>query len=396
MLAFYHGQLSTFKASEDRSQCLHRFCYSRTPSGRGAELVKLLSSAQVRPLSLYLSSLIPHRWGHAATYLGRPSTLLIHGGKTSSGYSYASAPNTADLLSLDLSSSFDLSAPPWRIAPVGTAPSTSFHSLSSLGEDVGSSSTQLLFGGDETGVALPSFNDSSWLLSVNTPFSAAATATWADQPASWATEPLRRIRHTATSITSGANSRTYVYGGLRSDGAGLAYGELWQMDAEAESVATSAIWRLVTTTGTAPPATYDHSATWLNGALIVIGGVSVAGSTSSMNDLGTIWRFSPTSNAAGEWTAIPVEGTVPAVRRGHAAIALDGGRILIHGGATLDEATAYDDMAILTVTGTSASWSRITATGSGPAGRWGHSAIYVANTVLYAFGAHLQYACEHH
>jgi hypothetical protein len=269
----------------------------------------------------------------------------------------------------------------------------SFHTLTTLNGEAGDGTSQILFGGDETGIALPSYNDSSWLLAFDTPFSASSAPTWTDQPASWAAEPLRRIRHTATAVTNGATSKLWVYGGLRSDGAGIAYGDLWQMDASATNVASSAAWHLVLPTGTAPPATYDHTATWIDGALVVIGGVTVAGSTSSLNPLSTVWRFVPAADgsAAGEWTALAVSGDALMDRRGHVAVALDADRILIHGGTSLDATTAYADMAILSISATSASWQPVAASGTGPAARWGHSAALVAGKVVMAFGASLRW-----
>lgn len=82
-----------------------------------------------------------NRWGAAFTIVS--NTLYIHGGKTdpSNAYSYTSAPTTNDLFALDLSTSFALDAPPWRLlsgvdlpnSPQG--PALAWHTLTAYSED---------------------------------------------------------------------------------------------------------------------------------------------------------------------------------------------------------------------------------------------------------------------
>lgn len=80
-------------------------------------------------------------WGAAFTVVS--STLFIHGGKTdpSNQYSYNSAPTTNDLLTLDLSTSWALNAPPWLLLsgvdiPDGPqGPALSWHTITAYSED---------------------------------------------------------------------------------------------------------------------------------------------------------------------------------------------------------------------------------------------------------------------
>src|SRR5260370_33718643 len=60
-----------------------------------------------------------HRWGQA--YTTTSNKLIIHGGKVDpqNKYSYYSAPNTDELISLDLASSFAVANPPWQLLAGG-------------------------------------------------------------------------------------------------------------------------------------------------------------------------------------------------------------------------------------------------------------------------------------
>src|SRR5260370_2050170 len=82
-----------------------------------------------------------HRWGQA--YTTTSNKLIIHGGKVDpqNKYSYYSAPNTDELISLDLTSSFPVANPPWQLlaggylskSPVGS-PRIAFHTLTAFND----------------------------------------------------------------------------------------------------------------------------------------------------------------------------------------------------------------------------------------------------------------------
>jgi hypothetical protein len=81
------------------------------------------------------------RWGIAFTTMS--NKLYVHGGKTdpSNQYSYTSAPNTNDLLALDLSSSFSLDRTPWVLLSGADVPddlqgpALAFHTITAYSDD---------------------------------------------------------------------------------------------------------------------------------------------------------------------------------------------------------------------------------------------------------------------
>ncbi|KAH7886407.1 hypothetical protein F5I97DRAFT_1880096 [Phlebopus sp. FC_14] len=70
------------------------------------------------------------RWGQAAAVL--EDTLYVHGGMTDpyNTYSYTSAPEISDILSLNLSVSFSSASPPWQLLSADSSPALAWHTLS--------------------------------------------------------------------------------------------------------------------------------------------------------------------------------------------------------------------------------------------------------------------------
>ena len=341
-----------------------------------------------------------HRWGQASALLSHPPTLIVYGGKTASGYSYNSAPNTNDLLALDLTSNFSVSAPPWRLLssslPLNAAPAVSFHSLTTL-VDLGtlSVSTLLLFGGDDTAVPLPAGNDSFYAFSLPSPFSTSSAlppSFFSNDFAAAPSQPMRRIRHASVAVSDGTTVRQWILGGLKNDGSGIALAEFWLYS---YSLATkTASWTLLAGLANAPPALYDHTLTLLISggtvSLFVIGGVAPGISPTSLSALSTIYKFTPSSSASdgGAWSQMTAAGTLPKDRRAHVAVALDDHRILIHGGASGDLSNVYGDMAILDTTGGSTvTWSPVySPSGTAPAARYDHLAVWTGDSMLLSDG----------
>ena len=97
----------------------------------------------------------------------------------------------------------------------------------------------------------------------------------------------------------------------------------------------------------------------------------------------------PASPMAGEtWTAIPVTGTIPAVRDEHAAIYDPvNQRMVVYSGLDCSTGrTGLGDVQALSL-GSTATWSDITPTGNSPVGRYNHSGIYdPVNQRMVIFG----------
>ncbi|KAF8754213.1 Galactose oxidase, central domain [Rhizoctonia solani] len=258
------------------------------------------------------------RWGQAATILG--NTLYVHGGKVDpyNAYTYSSAPGTNDLLSLDLSSSFDV-RPTMGICQRfqrcfhKSRAVRRFHSLTAFDER-----SMLLFGGDGgPPMPLPSGSDSAWLLNISGP----NTPTWIKQPEGWASEPMRSIRHSAAS----SFGRVWIIGGEKSDGSNL------PVDG---NYVFHHLCRLLT-----------YSQSTMHRLFL-------------LDIPHTLW-FVDTSLPVPVWTTSNASGDVPTPRREFACTVLGDGRVFLHGGADATLQTVYSDAAILDVSRTPMRWSTI-------------------------------------
>ncbi|CAE6410443.1 unnamed protein product [Rhizoctonia solani] len=311
-----------------------------------AAVVQILQLAFQTPTAAYTPEA---RWGQASTILG--NTLYVHGGKTDpyNAYTYSSAPGTNDLLSLDLSSSFAISDPPWTyvsgssVSSTSQGPSVAFHSLTAFDER-----TMLLFGGDGgSSMSLPSTSNSAWLLNI----SGSSTPTWVEQPEGWASEPVRSIRHSA----AGSFGRVWIIGGEKADGSNLPVVGNFVFQPTVPSFD-------LLPTDNAPPILIGHAAVRLGANLmLVFGGYDLSSNT--MVNMSILW-FVDTSLPIPVWTTSTAVGDVPTPRR---------------------EFAFYSDAAILDVSQSPMRWSTINGFEQIGARR-NHMAVGIGSQVLIAFG----------
>ncbi|GAA95739.1 hypothetical protein E5Q_02396 [Mixia osmundae IAM 14324] len=347
------------------------------------------------------------RWGQATTLIG--SYLLVYGGRSGSGSAgLTGGKNTADLLALDLSDTFDLSNAPWQVYTPSDSTNTwddlSYASLANLP----SSGNALLFGGDDAAAALPTGNDSSRIISFSAPTALSqgasdiSIASFAD-----GLQPSRRIRPATTTLQHEQQDIVYLYGGLRDDGSGIGFAELWSMTATSSPFATT--WNSLSTAASTvwPPILSGHTLTAImlgnSPTLVLLGGqISTSyGAPSGLQTLAQVWLFNV---GLATWSSLNTTSTSPTARQGHVALAVpssiatniagasQGSSIWIHGGTNLVSTTAYADSALLTFSSdsTSASWTiprqskkRASMT---PSARFYHSAALVDTQVIVAFG----------
>jgi hypothetical protein len=330
------------------------------------------------------------RWGHAATYIPSPPTLLIQGGKTdeSSSFTYSSSPNSADLISLSLSSSFSTSFPPF-IPLTSSGPPYAWHTLSLLGQTEGLYSV-LSFGGDGGSTkAIQTLSDSAWLADVN-PIS--NSTQFSQQASGWGGQPMRSIWHSAASDSKGG--KVYITGGLKDDGSGGAFADVYAFDPSTKEF--SGLPSL-------PQATYHHSSVLLpNGTIVVICGVYTSAETGNpaLQPLTSLYSIDTTS-AASNWTTVALEGIIPTSRRGSTLVSSDdGSKVFLFGGADTFLSSVYGDSWALDLE--SRTWNQISQNGAGelvsnnrrvrgthllgPAGRFDHSAVAVGNGQIIIFG----------
>ena len=304
------------------------------------------------------------------------NTLYVHGGKldSSNQFSYNSAPNTNDLLALDLSSPFLLSNPPWRVVMGSDIPSSSqgpavsFHTLTAFSRD-----GILAFGGSG-GPPMPieTYPDSAWLLANLTDPSGPI---WFAQPSGWANEPMRRIYHAATAV----DGNVWITGGEKADGSSLGFNTTYQYVPAGPSSSDS-----FNPMASGIPDMIGHGSVLLaNGTLVLFGGYSP--SRYAMLPLSQLWMFDTTSPSSS-WTLVSVSGTIPSLRRNFAYALLDGSKVLIHGGSDASIQSAFSDGAILDL------GSRLWADASGISSMLGprhdHMAVGLGSQVMFAFGMH--------
>ncbi|KAG9105006.1 hypothetical protein FRC06_002927 [Ceratobasidium sp. 370] len=285
-------------------------------------------------------------------------------------YSYNSAPNTNDLISLDLSSTFSLSDVPWTYISGSSAPSSnqgptvSFHSLTPF-----NSTTMLLFGGDGgPNMVRPASPDSAWLLDMSSP----GAPVWVQKAQGWANEPVRTVHHSAV----GSFGRVWITGGEKADGSMLpANGHyVFQPWVPSFDQLSSSIM---------PPVVSGHASVLLpSGTLLVFGGYNP--STGAMADMGTIWMVD-TSQAVPVWSKVAATGAIPPARHSFACTTLGDGRVFIHGGADARTQVVYADAAILDPSQNPMQWTALSGFDQVGARR-DHLAVGVGSQVLIAFG----------
>ncbi|KAK0523176.1 hypothetical protein OC834_006000 [Tilletia horrida] len=310
------------------------------------------------------------RWGAAAAQLD--GLLLLHGGKASSnaGYTYSSAPDSSDLLILNLTQPFALASPPWQ--SLSTPATASFHSLSPL-----SRTRFLLFGGQSNLAPTPSGNDSLYILDLSDSANPSWTAAASAEPG-W-NQPMRRMLHSAPSDPV-AQSLS-ILGGERADGSAIPTQQLWSFTASANTF---------TEVLPAPPVNIIDGAAPLlaDGTIVLIGGLSSGSALASMN---TITSYSPQTRS---WTTTQVAAaggntSFPAPRRAHVAVPLPDNRIFIHGGASADLAQPLADAWVLDWSQSPPLWSPISTGGSNndaPTARFAHSAVSYGSNIVLGYG----------
>jgi hypothetical protein len=322
-------------------------------------------------LNCRLSSVLSyHRWGQAVALLN--NSLLIHGGKTDQFnlYSYTSAPNTNDLLYLPLTSSFSAESPPWILvsnSPNSSSPFLAWHTLSPSNLP-----NILLFGGSpdpNSATVIVSLADSAALLNVASPLQ----PVWSLKTTSWAGEPVRRMRHSTATASS---SQVFIIGGEMADGSGNTLPDHYVFNPTVPS------FTLLPPNG--PPDLYGHASIILpDGRLLVFGGYSPSQLT--LLPFSTIWVLD-TSQSNLAWSVIQTSTTsLPSPRIAFAAVLLNDGGILIHGGSDTELQINFADGWILDTSQSTMGWTQVEAL-SQLGARRDHFAAPQGNLVLFGFG----------
>ena len=199
--------------------------------------------------------------------------------------------------------------------------------------------------------------------------------TWAYHPGEGTWEfvsldgPSARLGHTA--VFDAARDRMLVFGGDEIYGPAPVHNDTWVLDFT--DLFPSPAWSQLLPAGPPPPPRSDHTAVMdpVGDRMVIFGGGegSLTGPPVYHND---VWALGLSPSPA--WTQIVPTGTPPAPRFGHTAVYDPAGqRIVVFGGQA--EAGRRNDVWILTLAGPPA-WSEQTPAGTPPSGRVGHVAVY--------------------
>ena len=174
------------------------------------------------------------------------------------------------------------------------------------------------------------------------------------------TRPFPREEHSA--VIDVPRHRMVAFGGTVSSG--TLFNDAWALDLLEEQG-----WTLLAPSGTPPAGRYDHAAIFepLGQRMIVFGGWNGSGAY-----FAGVSQLSLSGNPA--WSTIAAAGVPPAPRSGHTAV-YDAAqnRMIVFGGTS--GGNVFNDVRALSL-GATPTWTLLTPTGTPPAGRFWHTAIY--------------------
>jgi uncharacterized protein (TIGR03437 family) len=289
------------------------------------------------------------------------------------------------------------------IAAGGTPPGRAGHSA----VYDAANSRMTIFGG-ELGLGSPCAND-VWVLSnanrVN------GTPTWTQLNPS-GTPPAPRVFHTA--VYDPASNRMIVFGGDNCATAGTPFSnDVWVLS-NANGLGGTPAWTQLSPAG-APPARDDVSAVYDAGSnrMIVFGGfLATPGPPLLTNDAGSnrmmvsggavfassyndVWILSNANGLGGPptWTQLSPAGTPISARWGHTAVYdPSSNRMTVFSGGNSADIWVLSNANGLSGT---AAWTQLSPTGTPPAGRQEHTAVYDAgsNRMIVFGGVSAAFSC---
>ena len=219
-----------------------------------------------------------------------------------------------------------------RLVDSSSAPPYAFHTISTL-NGTGNTWDLLAFGGD-AGFSEPTQTqaNSVWRGRVD---AEAGTVEWTHEPMDWGGQPIRRLYHSAAG--PGADGKVYITGGLKGDGSGATFADVYAYDS------TTARFE---TLPSLPDGLYGHSSVLLpNGTLVLVGGVSTSPVTGNpaTASMTRVYSLDTTAQSAA-WNEGHISGGEPVGRRGMAMVLSgDGSKAYLYGGGDAALNEAYSD-----------------------------------------------------
>ncbi|CAG8644141.1 12805_t:CDS:2 [Funneliformis mosseae] len=309
------------------------------------------------------------RWGHAAVLIN--NSLYVYGGNIVSNPTVEVledvSVNTNVLMSLDITSQFDIKNPPWVLLSSGEL------SLASHTCNIGGNQNELLFlfGGE------PKEQATNTLYVYNT-----KEKKWVTTSTPIENSPPRIIDHTM--VTRLNDSISYLWGGtpIGDQQRVTALGDLYKLN----TIGTIS-WENLPDASQIAVGRFQHSATLLNdGKMYIIGG-SLSGVTGGEQSiLASITEIPVYDTNAATWTVQNAAGIPPNPRKLHRAVGTADGRIIIYGGVTAKFDQIFDDVAVLKTGGSGLEWSIPQILGDKPPGRYSHTMTMVGSKVIVTYG----------
>ena len=143
---------------------------------------------------------------------------------------------------------------------------------------------------------------------------------------------------------------------------------------------TNATWFQLSSVGDVPVGRYSHTMTVLHDGSAVMFGGECASSPRYLND---IYSLTVTGTIA-TWVQLSSAGDVPRMRADHTMGVLADGSAVMFGG--FDYWNFLNDIYSLTVSGTTATWVQLSSVGDAPSGRQGHTMTVLHDGSAVMFG----------
>ncbi len=304
----------------------------------------------------------PAREAHTAVYDAAGNRMIVFGGFTGS-----SALNDVWVLS---NANGKSGTPEWtQLAPSGAAPSARYEHTAVYDA---AGNRMIVFGGNNGGLL-----NEVWVLSNAN--GKGGTPAWT-QLAPSGTAPAARKEHTA--VYDAASNRMIVFAGY----SGGYLNDVWVLSNANGSGGTPA-WTQLTPSGTAPPVRRLHTAVYAaaGNRMIVFGGLGGG----VLND---VWVLSNANGSGGApaWALLTPSGTAPSARYDHSAVySAAGNRMIVFGGYNGND---LNDVWVLSNANANGSggppaWRQLAPSGSAPPAREYQTAVYVpAGGRMIVFG----------
>ena len=259
-------------------------------------------------------------------------------------------------------------SPIWaQLFPTGGPPSPRGYQASTYDE---ANNRMIIFAGDPNiGFCFSTVND-TWILA--NADGTGGTPTWTQLSPTGGPPALGQG---SSAVYDPVTNRMIVFGG-NTTACGVVSSAVWVLT-HANGLGGTPVWTQLSPTG-AITARELHSAVYnaSNNRMIVFAGI---GSSTLSNDVWVLANANGNGNGTPAWSQLAPTGPAPAARYGHTAVYdAAGNRMIVFGGSS---SGSLNDVWVLSHadgTGGIPAWTQLSPSGSSPAARYAHTAVYNA------------------